>query len=96
MLLFSNYDCDCEAVADALQKKLEIDSWSSFLELENEDLLEIEELNEDMRKELLELIAFAKGIFPLPYVPKIQSLTNNDFYGTWKIYVTEELTPLKI
>lgn len=59
--LFANCDCDCEAVAEALQKKLEIDSWSSFLELENDDLLELEELNEDMRKELLELISFAKG-----------------------------------
>eukprot|EP01127_Copromyxa_protea_P015556 TRINITY_DN4488_c0_g1_i2.p1 TRINITY_DN4488_c0_g1~~TRINITY_DN4488_c0_g1_i2.p1 ORF type:complete len:1740 (+),score=308.01 TRINITY_DN4488_c0_g1_i2:97-5220(+) len=79
---FINCDCDCEAVADALQKKLEIDSWSSFLELENEDLLEIEELKEDMRKELLELIHFAKEFDKQRFLRDMENLRNRRAHTT--------------
>jgi hypothetical protein len=94
--MFANYECDCEAVADALQKTLEIDNWSSFLELENDDLLEIKELNEDMRKELLELISFAKGMVPDLTSFNLKNSINNGSRAKWRIYEIVELTLQKI
>eukprot|EP01126_Amoeba_proteus_P057678 TRINITY_DN7358_c0_g2_i4.p1 TRINITY_DN7358_c0_g2~~TRINITY_DN7358_c0_g2_i4.p1 ORF type:complete len:516 (-),score=107.89 TRINITY_DN7358_c0_g2_i4:760-2307(-) len=83
--LFKDSECDCERVASALQDRLEIDNWSSFLELETEDLIDIPELTEKTRNEILDVIAFTKEFERQKLVREMESLRNR------RVHTSEDL-----
>jgi hypothetical protein len=62
-VLWYNATRDYEKTEKVLKEQLEIDSWSSFLELEEADLQEVDEIEPIVRQELLEVIEFANCVF---------------------------------
>jgi len=52
---------DYEFYARTLQQELEIDSWTSFLELHEDDLASIPQISKPICNEILDFIEFAKS-----------------------------------